>query len=75
MRKLPQRYSDVWDLFRGLKSTRDAERVRALLADEALRIRFYERLSAYARTLQIALSSAKFIEETANEKLDRYRAT
>lgn len=73
VRKLPQRYSDVWDLFRGLKSTRDAEQYEQLLADEALRTRFYDRLSAFARTLQIALSSVKFIEETANEKLDRYR--
>ena len=28
VRKLPQRYSDVWDLFRALKSTRDAEKMR-----------------------------------------------
>jgi type I restriction enzyme R subunit len=73
VRKLPQRHSDLWDLFRGLKNTRDAEQYERLLADEALRTRFYERLSEYARSLSVALSSVKFIEETPAEKLDRYR--
>ena len=34
---------------------------------------FYERFSKYARTLAIALSSLKFIEETAEKKINEYR--
>jgi type I restriction enzyme R subunit len=74
VRKLPQRYSHLWDLFHCLKSTRDAEQYERLLADDALRTRFYERLSAYARTLGVAFSSVKFIEELPTEKLNRYRS-
>jgi len=47
--------------------------LRATAGDEALRARFYERLSAYARTLGDALSSGAFIEETPTEKVKRYK--
>ena len=47
--KLPQRHSDLWDVFKGIKNKQDEEQYEQQLADEALREQFYERLSAYSR--------------------------
>jgi type I restriction enzyme R subunit len=71
--KLPSRHSDVWALFGGLRGKRDAEPHERFLGDDAVRDEFYKRLSAYARTLAIALSSARFLEETPGDKIGRYK--
>jgi len=73
VQKLPQRHSDLWDLFKAVRNRRDEEAYERLLADEELRARFYERLSAYSRALAIALSSSAFLEETPDGKLAKYR--
>lgn len=72
--KLPQHYSDLWDIFKTIQNERDAEEYERLLGDEPLRAKFYERLSAYSRTLAIALSSVKFLENTANSKIEKYKS-
>lgn len=72
--KLPQRYSDLWDLFKSLKNTKDEEAYEVLLANEELRDEFYERLSEYSKTLGIALSSEQFIMKTDEKKLQNYKA-
>jgi type I restriction enzyme R subunit len=74
IRKLPQRHSDLWEVFKGVKNKKDEEQYELLLGDEALRERFYERLSAYSRTLSIALASTRFMEGTPDAKVDKYRA-
>lgn len=74
VKKLPQRYSDLWDLFKAVKNKRDEEAYEQLLADEEVREKFYERLSAYARTLAVGLSSVSFLEETPEDKLNKYKA-
>ncbi len=74
VKKLPQRYSDLWDFFKTIKNKKDEEAYEILLADVELRLQFYERLSAYARTLQVALSSEAFVTETDEEKIARYKA-
>jgi type I restriction enzyme R subunit len=71
--KLPQRYSDLWDLFKEVKSKYDEEAFEVLLADGALREDFYERLSAYSKTLAIALSTEQFIMGAEEEKLKSYK--
>ncbi len=43
------------------------------LADEPERQRFYERLTAYAKTLRLAVASVAFHERTPVEQVDRYR--
>jgi len=73
-RKLPQRYSDLWDLFKTIRNKRDEEAYELLLADEAIRETFYERLSAFSRTLAIALSSMAFLEKTSDVKVTKYKA-
>jgi type I restriction enzyme R subunit len=73
VKTLPQRHSELWDVFKGIKNKRDEEEFERLLADQALRDQFYERLSGYARTLAVALSTVKFIEDTPQEKIAKYK--
>ena len=71
--KLPQRYSDLWDLFKEVKNQHDEEAYEVLLADDALREEFYQRLADYARTLGIALSSGQFVMSTPEATQQRYK--
>ncbi len=72
--KLPGRYSDLWDLFKTVKHSYDEEAYEVLLADESLREEFYVRLSEFGKTLGIALSCEKFLTETDEKTLSRYKA-
>lgn len=72
--KLPGRYSDLWDLFKTVKHSYDKEAYEVLLADDELREEFYSRLSEFGKTLGIALSSEKFLTETDEKTLIRYKA-
>jgi len=71
--KLPQRYSDLWDLFKEVKNSKDEEAYEVLLADDELREEFYECLSAYSKSLGIALSSEQFIMTSDEKKLKNYK--
>jgi type I restriction enzyme R subunit len=71
--KLPQRHSDLWDLFKEVKNARDEEAYEMLLGDKALRDDFYDRLSEYSKTLSIALSAEQFIMNTPDKKLKQYK--
>ena len=70
---LPQRYSDLWDVFRRVKNRHDEEEFEVLLADDELRDDFYERLARYGKTLGIALGTEKFIMETDEGLLRTYK--
>jgi type I restriction enzyme R subunit len=72
--KLPQRYSDLWDIFKEVKNSYDEEAYEVLLADDALREDFYQRLAEYGKTLGIALSTEAFIMRVDEDKLQRYKA-
>ncbi len=74
IQKLPQRYSDLWDIFKEIKNSHDEERYEVLLSDDALREDFYERLTEYGKTLAIALSSEQFIMQTDEAQLKRYKS-
>lgn len=71
--KLPQRYSDLWDLFKAVKNSKDEEAYEVLLADDELREEFYECLSVYSKSLGIALSSEQFIMHSDDNKLKNYK--
>jgi type I restriction enzyme R subunit len=73
VKKLPQRYSEVWDMFKTIPNKRDAEAYENMLRDEALRNLFYDRVSLFARTLKIALSSFDFVTKTDEKEVDRYK--
>lgn len=70
---LPQKHSELWDIFKEIRNRKDEEAYEQALSDEAVRQRFYDKLSAYSRTLGIGLSTVKFNFETPEEKLDRYK--
>jgi type I restriction enzyme R subunit len=72
--KLPQRYSDLWDIFKEVKNSYDEEAYEVLLSDDAIRETFYQRLAEYSKTLGIALSSEEFITRVDETKLYRYKA-
>jgi type I restriction enzyme R subunit len=70
---LPQRHADLLDLFKEVSNAYDEEAYELALADQAKRDEFYERLSLFARTLAVALSTESFITETDPERVRRYR--
>lgn len=73
IKKLPQYHSQLWDLFKDIQNKFDFEPYERLLADDALRTKFYDRLSKFARTLKMALSTLEWIEETSDKQIERYK--
>ena len=71
--QLGSRYSHVWDIFAGI-NTQDSEAMQQHLSDAARRDEFYERLSLFARTFKLALSSPKWLDKTEASALERFRA-
>ncbi len=71
--KLPQKYSDLWDVFKTVKHSYDEEAYEILLGDDSVREEFYHRLTEYSKTLAIAFSSDKFLLETSDEIIIRYK--
>lgn len=69
---LSQKYSTVWDIFKTIKNRQDEEEYELLLADEELRTKFYERLTAYAKTLATAMASVRFYDETPLQKINQF---
>lgn len=71
--KLPQKYSELWDVFKAVSNKRDLEVYAQSLRLEDRRQEFYERLTAYASCLKIALSTRAFHERTSEEDIKRYK--
>ncbi len=71
--KLPQRHSDLREIFKSLPNDQDQEAYERLLGDDALRERFYPRLSTFSRTLGLALSTVSFHEATPATRVQRYK--
>ncbi len=71
--KLPQRHADLLDLFKEVRNAYDEEAYELALADKAKRDEFYERLSLFARTLGIALSTESFIRDTDPDRVREYK--
>lgn len=73
VRQLPQRHAELWDVFKTVANRQDEEAFEQLLGDEKIRENFYERLSAYAKTLAIAMSSEEFITTTPENRFKAYK--
>ena len=71
--KLPQRHAALLDLFKEVRNAYDEEAYELALADKARRDDFYERLSAFARTLGVALSAESFIRDTDPDRVTDYK--
>ncbi len=71
--KLPQKHSELWGLFKSITNKKDAEAYQQLLRDESVRIIFYNKLTAYARILKLALSSINFHKKADTGRIDSYK--
>ncbi len=70
--KLKERHANVWAVFNGVKNKKDTESMQQHLRHDDVRQEFYDTLNAFAKTLQLAISSAKFHEETPQVTINRY---
>ncbi len=73
IKKLPQKYSELWDIFKTVSNKRDAEAYQLLLKDEAIRVEFYDKLAAFAKILKLAFSSIDFHKNTDVKTIQRYK--
>jgi type I restriction enzyme, R subunit len=71
--RLPQLHSELWDIFKTILNKYDMEAYAVLLADKSLREPFYEKLSAFARLLKMALSNLEFVTQTPIDVVNRYK--
>jgi len=73
IRNLPQRHSELWDVFKTVKASKDKEKYERQLEDEEVRGIFYQKLNAYCRTLGIALGTMQFLRDTPEKKIQTYK--
>jgi type I restriction enzyme R subunit len=73
IKKLPQKHSDLWDIFKTITNKRDAEAYEQFLKDEAIRVLFYDKLAAFARSFKLALSSIQFHRDVEEKIINRYK--
>ncbi|MCR4827040.1 MAG: type I restriction endonuclease subunit R [Bacteroidales bacterium] len=71
--ELPQRHSDLWELFKMIPNKRDLEAYAQSLRMEDRRHEFYDRLSAFSSLLQLALSTKEFHENTEAKTIQHYK--
>ena len=71
--KLPQKHSDLWDIFKTISNKRDAEAYQLILKDEAVRVVFYDKLAAFARAFKLALSSIQFHKQVDDKIISKYK--
>ncbi|MCK9640739.1 MAG: HsdR family type I site-specific deoxyribonuclease [Prolixibacteraceae bacterium] len=73
IKKLPQKHSELWDIFKTVTNKRDAEAYQLLLRDEAIRVLFYDKLATFAKGLKLALSSIQFYNQVEEQTINRYK--
>jgi type I restriction enzyme, R subunit len=73
IKKLPQKHSELWDIFKTVSNKRDAEAYQLLLKDETIRVLFYDKLAAFAKGLKLALSAIQFHKDAEEKTINRYK--
>ena len=71
--KLPRQHTDLLNVFQSIRNKQDEEQYERLLGDPEERERFYECLREFGKSLAIALSSTRFMEQTPDAKIEKYR--
>ena len=69
---LPQLYGELNDLFRQVTNKWDIVSYSNVLTDEAIRIEFYQKFTAFAKCLKLALSSIDFENNTTERTKEVY---
>jgi len=72
IKKVPVRHAEVWLVFDSV-NREDIEALERHLGAKDIRDKFYEALSAYARTLQTALATDEFYEMFDDGKVTYYK--
>jgi type I restriction enzyme R subunit len=70
LKKLPQVHSELWDFFKEVPNKYDEPAYEEMLREEAVRVLFYDKLSIYARILQLAFSSIEWNKQTPDKEID-----
>lgn len=73
VRTLPQKHTNLWDVFKEVANKLDNEAMEQHLAPEDKRQAFYEALTSFQQTLAVALSTEHFYEDTAPERIKTYK--
>jgi len=71
--KLPQYHSNLWDVFKTVANKKDTEALERFLEPEDIRSEFYEALTDFARTMQVALATVSFYEDTPEARVKTYK--
>ncbi|MFD0699999.1 type I restriction endonuclease subunit R [Myroides pelagicus] len=74
VQKVPIYLAAVWDCFRGVSNKKDIEALERHLAPKDKRDDFYEALSLYARTLQMALGTNEFYVLFSEERIECFKS-
>ncbi len=73
VRKLPQKHSDLWAVFKEVQNKKDVETMERHLAPEDRRQEFYDALREYQKTLTVALSTEHFYDDTPADRIKTYK--
>jgi len=72
IKKLPELHTNLWAVFAGVANKTDTEAMQQHLRPEDVRQKFYDALNAFAKTLQLAMSSVDFHLTTPEKKIELY---
>jgi type I restriction enzyme R subunit len=73
VRTLPQKHTDLWDVFKEVANKHDNEAMERHLVPEDRRQAFYEALTSYQKTLAVALATGHFYEDTTADRIKTYK--
>jgi type I restriction enzyme, R subunit len=71
--RLPGLHSELWAIFNPVPNKQDVETLQRFLAPEDLRQEFYDALTAYAKTLGVALGAVAFHNDTPTTQVEMYQ--
>ncbi len=74
VKKLSLYHAALWDVFKEVSNKQDTEALERFLEPEDRRQQFYEALTAFARSLKVALSTVYFYQETSEGQINRYKS-